>query len=184
MKPPFWSMVIAVGLLAGVSSTASAQAPASPAPAAATPGQAPARGRGTPSPTRDPHTPGYRRRQGIARRHDSAGGCRGKLHHRPDAHPRAGNDREGGRAARHGVIFTMKSTDSKIYPGIAREPGTFGTPDPGESRQADRDHQPSRALHAPRRGVRAEAIRPRHRSRPSSSAPTGPIRCCSRRWIT
>jgi len=26
--------------------------------------------------------------------------------------------------------FTMESTDSKIYPGIAREPGTFGTPDP------------------------------------------------------
>src|SRR5258708_10531642 len=24
----------------------------------------------------------------------------------------------------------MKSTDSKIYPGIARDPGTFGTPDP------------------------------------------------------
>jgi enterochelin esterase-like enzyme len=24
----------------------------------------------------------------------------------------------------------MQSTDSKIYPGIAREPGTFGTPDP------------------------------------------------------
>src|SRR5207244_12324168 len=31
-----------------------------------------------------------------------------------------------------GTIFhlTMKSTDSKIYPGIAREPNTFGTPDP------------------------------------------------------
>jgi iron(III)-enterobactin esterase len=26
--------------------------------------------------------------------------------------------------------FTMNSTDSKIYPGIAREQGTFGTPDP------------------------------------------------------
>ncbi|HVU08106.1 MAG TPA: alpha/beta hydrolase-fold protein [Verrucomicrobiae bacterium] len=25
--------------------------------------------------------------------------------------------------------FTMNSADSKIYPGIAREPGTFGTPD-------------------------------------------------------
>jgi enterochelin esterase family protein len=28
------------------------------------------------------------------------------------------------------VEFTMSSTDSKIYPGIAREPGTFGTADP------------------------------------------------------
>ena len=26
--------------------------------------------------------------------------------------------------------FTMNSVDSRIYPGIAREPGTFGTPDP------------------------------------------------------
>ena len=26
----------------------------------------------------------------------------------------------------------MKSTDSKIYPGIAREQGTFGTPDPDD----------------------------------------------------
>src|SRR5207342_3336193 len=26
--------------------------------------------------------------------------------------------------------FTMSSADSKIYPGIARDPGTFGTPDP------------------------------------------------------
>jgi len=26
--------------------------------------------------------------------------------------------------------FTMDSTESKIYPGIAREPNTFGTPDP------------------------------------------------------
>jgi hypothetical protein len=28
--------------------------------------------------------------------------------------------------------FTMSSADSKLYPGIAREPGTFGTPDPGD----------------------------------------------------
>jgi hypothetical protein len=29
------------------------------------------------------------------------------------------------------IEFTMNSADSKFYPGIAREPGTFGTPDPG-----------------------------------------------------
>jgi enterochelin esterase-like enzyme len=28
--------------------------------------------------------------------------------------------------------FTMSSADSKIYPGIAREPGTFGAPDPAD----------------------------------------------------
>jgi len=33
-----------------------------------------------------------------------------------------------------GKVFdlTMQSTDSKIYPGIARDPGTFGTPDPND----------------------------------------------------
>jgi enterochelin esterase-like enzyme len=30
------------------------------------------------------------------------------------------------------VNFTMESTESKIYPGIARDPGTFGTPDPND----------------------------------------------------
>src|SRR5260221_13229560 len=28
--------------------------------------------------------------------------------------------------------FTMSSADSKIYPGIARDSGTFGTPDPSD----------------------------------------------------
>ena len=28
--------------------------------------------------------------------------------------------------------FTMSSADSKIYPGIARDAGTFGTPDPND----------------------------------------------------
>ena len=30
------------------------------------------------------------------------------------------------------VEFTMNSEDSKLYPGIAREPHTFGTPDPND----------------------------------------------------
>jgi enterochelin esterase-like enzyme len=34
----------------------------------------------------------------------------------------------------HGTVstFTMNSADSKIYPGIARDAGTFGTPDPND----------------------------------------------------
>ena len=34
----------------------------------------------------------------------------------------------------HGTVydFTISSADSKIYPGIAREPHTFGTPDPAD----------------------------------------------------
>ena len=41
--------------------------------------------------------------------------------------------------SRNGVVpqgtiynFTMESEDSKLYPGIARDPGTFGTPDPND----------------------------------------------------
>ena len=30
------------------------------------------------------------------------------------------------------INFTMSSTDSAIYPGIARDTGTFGTPDPND----------------------------------------------------
>ena len=33
------------------------------------------------------------------------------------------------------IEFTMSSADSKIYPGIAREPKTFGTPDPADPAQ-------------------------------------------------
>jgi enterochelin esterase-like enzyme len=38
-----------------------------------------------------------------------------------------------------GEVFTliMKSEDSKIYPGIAREPNTFGTPDPHNPNKLD-----------------------------------------------
>lgn len=34
----------------------------------------------------------------------------------------------------HGIVhtFTMSSTESRIYPGIARDSGTFGTPDPAD----------------------------------------------------
>ena len=33
--------------------------------------------------------------------------------------------------------FTMESSDSKIYPGIRREQGTFGTPDPNNPAKLD-----------------------------------------------
>jgi enterochelin esterase-like enzyme len=39
----------------------------------------------------------------------------------------------------HGMVynFTMSSADSKIYPGIARDAGTFGTPDPANAAKLD-----------------------------------------------
>lgn len=35
------------------------------------------------------------------------------------------------------IRFTMRSEDSKIYPGIARDPNTFGTPDPTNPAKLD-----------------------------------------------
>jgi len=44
----------------------------------------------------------------------------------PEATPQAGEPQ--------GTVyeFTMNSADSKLYPGIARDPGTFGAPDPND----------------------------------------------------
>ena len=83
-------------------------------------------------PTRDPRTPGYVRATElpdgavpsaeadgnfiIGATHDTA----------PEMRVRAD--------VPHGTvhIFTMSSADSKLYPGIARDSGTFGTPDPND----------------------------------------------------
>src|SRR5205085_1362397 len=48
-------------------------------------------------------------------------------------HPRAAEMNEK-KDVPQGTIhnLTMKSTDSRIYPGIAREAGTFGKPDPND----------------------------------------------------
>jgi iron(III)-enterobactin esterase len=81
-------------------------------------------------PTRDPHTPGF-----VATKDFSDGAnppvsadgnfVLGPTHEpAPDVTPKPGVPQ--GRV----IEFVMNSTDSKIYPGIAREPGTFGTPDP------------------------------------------------------
>jgi iron(III)-enterobactin esterase len=81
-------------------------------------------------PTRDPHTPGYVQAKEL---HDGSvpppdvdgNFIIGPTH--PLA-PEAALDRNivNGTV----VQFTMNSADSKFYPGIAREPNTFGTPDP------------------------------------------------------
>lgn len=74
--------------------------------------------------------------------------------------------------------FTLTSAESTVFPdGIARDPGSFGTPDPtnpaklvvSTSRPAPWTRQVS--VFVPAQYVRS----PR-----SSSAPMAPIRCCSR----
>jgi enterochelin esterase family protein len=80
-------------------------------------------------PTRDPHTPGYVKAQelpdGAVPPADKNGNFIIGPTHTPAAEMTA-------QELTHGSVveFTMESADSKYYPGIARDKGTFGTPDP------------------------------------------------------
>ena len=82
-------------------------------------------------PTRDPHTAGY-----VAARelpdgslppaNDDGNFILGPTH--PADSQNSGQNPVNGTV----IEFTMNSADSKIYPGIARESNTFGTPDPAD----------------------------------------------------
>ncbi len=117
----FLIAVFSVGLMAGAG-TALSQAPQTPP----TPAQ-PARP--TP-PTRDPRTPDYVAARELPDGANAPPNADGNFILGPthDPSPEAAV-REG---VPQGTIveFTMSSADSKFYPGIAREPGTFGTVDP------------------------------------------------------
>jgi iron(III)-enterobactin esterase len=104
----------------------SAQAPAQ-APAAA-----PRPTRPTP-PTRDPHTPGYVTAKELPDGENAPTNADGNFILGPTHN--AAPEMTAQEGVPHGAVydFTMESTDSKIYPGIARESGTFGTSDPSNS---------------------------------------------------
>jgi enterochelin esterase-like enzyme len=81
-----------------------------------------------PPPTRDPHTRGYVEAKelpdGAVPPIDADGNfIIGPTH--PPAPETVNRDLDGTV-----YTFTMSSGDSRIYPGIARDAGTFGTPDP------------------------------------------------------
>jgi enterochelin esterase-like enzyme len=121
-KPLF--VAILIGVLTAVNAATVAAAPDAPP---ATP--RPARPK---PPARDPNSPGYVAAKELP---DSAVPP-------PDAdgnfiigptHTRA-PEMEAKEGMSQGTVFnlTMKSADSKIYPGIARDPGTFGAADPND----------------------------------------------------
>jgi enterochelin esterase-like enzyme len=118
------STSLLIGLIAGAV-PAVAQAPA-PAPAPAAPPARPG------PPTRDPLTPGYVTAKELPDGANAPSKEDGNFIIGP-THTRAPE-----MAAQDGVpqgtvsTFTMQSTDSKIYPGIARDAGTFGTADPND----------------------------------------------------
>ena len=112
------SLAFLIGLMAGVD-PATAQAPAAaPRPARPTP------------PTRDPHTPGYVAAKELPDGANAPANEDGNFILGPTHNPAPEMAAQEG--VPHGSVFTftMESVDSRIYPGIARDTGTFGTADP------------------------------------------------------
>jgi enterochelin esterase family protein len=117
------SMAFLIGLMTCVD-PAMAQPPASP-PRPARPA------RPTP-PTRDPRTPGYVSAKELPDGANAPVKEDGNFILGPTHNPAPEMSVQEGAPQGTVFTFTMESTDSKIYPGIAREPNTFGTPDPAE----------------------------------------------------
>lgn len=127
-------LVIAmVAALASAAAQVIAQTPSVASPQA--PAAAPAP-RPTP-PTRDPNTPGFVPKQelpdGAVPPIDVVGNFIVGPTHTPAPEMTV---KEG---VPQGTVysFTMNSADSRIFPGIARDPGTFGTPDPANPAKLD-----------------------------------------------
>ena len=100
------------------------QAPATP-PAQTTPP------RPTP-PTRDPNTPGYVAAKELPDATVPPNDVDGNFIIGPTHPPASEMTVQDGVPQGTIVNFTMSSADSKMYPGIARDAGTFGTPDPND----------------------------------------------------
>src|SRR4051812_17743466 len=82
-------------------------------------------------PAREPHGPGYVEAKELPDGEVAPVDVDGNFIIGP-THPKAPEMSEHEGVPKGTVKeLVMKSEDSKIYPGIAREKGTFGTPDPG-----------------------------------------------------
>jgi len=122
--PRIASLIILIAGIGAATMQAISQAPPTPAPATR-----PARP--TP-PTRDPNTPGYVTAKELPDGANAPANADGNFiigpthNHAPEMSAQEG--------VPQGTVyeFTMNSAGSKIYPGIAREPNTFGTPDPAD----------------------------------------------------
>lgn len=83
-------------------------------------------------PTRDPHTPGYVEAKELPDGANAPPDQDGNFVLGPTHNPAP--DMTGHDTLTHGTVteIVMQSTDSKLYPGIARDPNTHGTPDPND----------------------------------------------------
>lgn len=116
--------ILRIALMIGV---ASALAPA----IAQTPQPPPRPARPTP-PTRDPLTPGYVSARELPDGANAPADADGNFILGPTHNPAPESTVQPGVPQGTVYEFTMNSADSKVYPGIARDAGTYGTPDPAD----------------------------------------------------
>src|ERR1700693_5863758 len=114
------SLAFLIGLITGFY-------PAMAQPPAAAPPARPARP--TP-PTRDPNTPGYVTAKELPDGDNAPVKADGNFILGPTHNAAPEMTAQEGVPQGTASTFTMESTDSKIYPGIAREANTMGTADP------------------------------------------------------
>ncbi len=83
-------------------------------------------------PTRDPHTAGYVAAKDLPDGANAPANADGNFILGPTHNPAPEMTVQEGVPQGSVFTFTMESTDSKIYPGIAREANTSGTADPSD----------------------------------------------------
>ncbi|MBV8438441.1 MAG: esterase family protein, partial [Silvibacterium sp.] len=83
-------------------------------------------------PTRDPHTPGFVAATELPDGTNPPANADGNFILGPTHTPASESLPHEGIPQGAVYEFTMSSAESRIYPGIARDPGTFGTPDPAD----------------------------------------------------
>ena len=83
-------------------------------------------------PTRDPNTPGFVTARELPDDANAPANADGNFIIGPTHNPAPEMIAQEGVPQGAVFEFIMNSANSKIYPGIAREPGTFGTPDPAD----------------------------------------------------
>jgi enterochelin esterase family protein len=120
------SLVLALGLTTA-SSPLMAQSPTGPFPA-----QPPAPTPRPTPPTRDPNTPGYVTAKELPDGEIPSPNVDGNFIIGPTHNPSPDTLVQHGNPQGTIIDFAMSSSESKIYPGIARDQGTFGTPDPSD----------------------------------------------------
>ena len=136
MRTKLFTLAIVAAVMAGAIPAMTQTPPAPQQPAATTPPQ-PARGTRPPPPTRDPNTAGYVKKTELPDEAVPPATAYGNFIIGPTYTPAPEMSVQPGVPQGTVEKFTMESTDSKIYPGIRREPGTFGTPDPNNPAKLD-----------------------------------------------